>query len=598
MAILPLAKVTLLGTTNQKDVVLDELQDLGCIHLIDLGQSEPEYGPVVNISDETRQALRYLRTCPIRRRPTPHDPGFHPELIIRRTLEIAQRQEELRRQRDELVQAIEQLRPWGEFQRPEDTEFGALRFWFYVIPQYKLRQLDELDLTWQVVARDQHAAYVIVIAADEPQQMPVAHVHLDARPLSMLKKMLETAESELEDLHWQRVALTRWIESIQRSIAQVEDQAARALAAQQSLDDQPLFVVQGWVPQRELQHVRSLAGAQSLALTIDPPSRADNPPTLLENPPLTGGGEDAVTFYTTPAYNSWDPSNIVFVSFSLFFAMIMADAGYALVLSGLLLFLWRKLGRSSTGQRFRNLALSVLCTSVVYGVLIGSYFGRPPAVGSYLRSAIVLDAADTGLMMRISISLGVLHLALANLAVAWKRRWSLQMFSPVGWIALLIGGLIYGLDRSDVGIAEWMRPIGHWGLVSGAVLVLLFSSDRSVWTLRVKSHALRLADGVMSLTNVTRAFGDVLSYLRLFALGLASAQLAATFNDLTYKASCCIGIGSLLAVLVVTLGHGLNLTLAVMSGVVHGLRLNCIEFFGWGLPEEGYPFQPFNRKAI
>ncbi|MCA9057960.1 MAG: hypothetical protein KDA85_05655, partial [Planctomycetaceae bacterium] len=203
MAILPLAKVTLLGTTKQKDVVLDELQDLGCLHLIDLGQSEPGYGPVVNISDETRQALRYLRTCPIRRRPTPHDPGFHPKLIIRRTLENAERQEELRRQRDELVQAIEQLRPWGEFQRPEDTEFGALRFWFYVIPQYKLRQLEDLDLTWQVAARDQHAAYVIVIAADEPQQMPVAHVHLDARPLSTLKKMLETAESELEDLHWQ-----------------------------------------------------------------------------------------------------------------------------------------------------------------------------------------------------------------------------------------------------------------------------------------------------------------------------------------------------------------------------------------------------------
>lgn len=597
MAIVPLTKVTLLGTTNQKDVVLDELQELGCLHLIDLGQSDPRHASVVNISDETRQALRYLRNCPVRRRPTPHDVGFHPDVIIRRTLEIAERQEELRRQRDELVQAIEQLRPWGDFQQPEEMEFGDLRFWCYVVPQYKLRLLDELDLTWQVVARDQRAAYVIVIAVDEPQQMPVPHVHLDARPLSTLEKMLETAESELEDLHWQRVALTRWIESIQRSIAQVEDQAAHDLAAQLSLDDQPLFAVQGWVPQRELNRVRSLAEAQSLALTIDPPGRGDTPPTLLENPPLTAGGEDAVTFYTTPAYNSWDPSSIVFISFSLFFAMIMADAGYALVLSGLLLLLWRKLGRSSTGRRFRNLAFSVLCTSIAYGILIGSYFGRPPAVDSYFHSAIVLDASDTSLMMRVSISLGVLHLSLANLAIAWKRRWSLQMLSPVGWIALLLGGLVYGLDRTGVDLAEWMRPIGQWGLVSGAVLVLLFSSDRSLWTLRAKTHALRLADGVMSLTNVTRAFGDVLSYLRLFALGLASAQLAATFNDLTYQASCCIGIGSLLAFLVVTLGHGLNLTLTVMSGVVHGLRLNCIEFFGWGLPEEGYPFQPFNRKA-
>lgn len=128
--------------------------------------------------------------------------------------------------------------------------------------------------------------------------------------------------------------------------------------------------------------------------------------------------------------------------------------------------------------------------------------------------------------------------------------------------------------------------------------VMLFSSQRPVLTLNLKDHARRVMDGFVSLTSIPRAFGDVLSYLRLFALGLASAQLASTFNELTFKASGAVGIGSLLAVGVIIFGHGLNFALAIMSGVVHGLRLNCIEFFGWSLPEEGYPFQPFCKKAV
>ena len=89
----------------------------------------------------------------------------------------------------------------------------------------------------------------------------------------------------------------------------------------------------------------------------------------------------------------------------------------------------------------------------------------------------------------------------------------------------------------------------------------------------------------------------MLSYLRLFALGLASASLAITFNQLaTDVAAAAPGLGLLFKILILTLGHTLNLALAIISGVVHGLRLNFIEFFNWGMDEEGYPFRPFHKK--
>ena len=108
---------------------------------------------------------------------------------------------------------------------------------------------------------------------------------------------------------------------------------------------------------------------------------------------------------------------------------------------------------------------------------------------------------------------------------------------------------------------------------------------------------LRFLDGLKGVSGITTAFGDVLSYLRLFALGLASASLAVTFNDLASQAmGAGAGIGLLLGLVILAAGHALNLVLAVVSGVVHGLRLNLIEFYHWGVNEEGYPFHAFRKK--
>lgn len=100
------------------------------------------------------------------------------------------------------------------------------------------------------------------------------------------------------------------------------------------------------------------------------------------------------------------------------------------------------------------------------------------------------------------------------------------------------------------------------------------------------------------MTRLTNAFGDVLSYLRLFALGLASASLALAFNDLSTQAGNVRGFGKLLAFLILIVGHGMNFVLSIMSGVVHGLRLNMIEFFNWGLSEEGHPFRAFAKREV
>jgi len=108
-----------------------------------------------------------------------------------------------------------------------------------------------------------------------------------------------------------------------------------------------------------------------------------------------------------------------------------------------------------------------------------------------------------------------------------------------------------------------------------------------------------IAIGLQGLVGLSKQFGDLLSYLRLFALGLASASLAATFNGLAADLQAAIpGLGLLLALIILLFGHGITFLLGIMSGVVHGLRLNYIEFFGWGLTEEGYPFRSFAKREV
>jgi V/A-type H+-transporting ATPase subunit I len=214
-----------------------------------------------------------------------------------------------------------------------------------------------------------------------------------------------------------------------------------------------------------------------------------------------------------------------------------------------------------------------------------------PGPDSLLGQAKLLDVNNFDAMMIISVVIGASHIALANGIVA-VRNWGTPLaWVHLGWITAIAGSLSLWLAAGNSSI--W--TVGEALVALGLATVFLFSSSRPVDSFT--NLALRLGDGLRGWTRVTKAFGDILSYLRLFALGLASAMLALTFNQIGQGVIEALpGIGLLLGGLIILVGHTLNLGLAMMSGVIHGLRLNFIEFYGWGLSEEGYPFKAFARK--
>jgi V/A-type H+-transporting ATPase subunit I len=199
-------------------------------------------------------------------------------------------------------------------------------------------------------------------------------------------------------------------------------------------------------------------------------------------------------------------------------------------------------------------------------------------------------------MMWIAIGIGALHLIYANLVTAWRRRHSTSAVSALAWAGAIAGGFCVGLAKSYPELTALTAP-GLWVLALGGVLILLFTSERP-FSLAPAQVFGRLMDGLKGITGFSKAFGDSLSYLRLFALGLASIKLAEAFNALAATSFASRGVGLLLGLLVLLVGHSINFAMGIMSGVVHGLRLNLIEFFNWSLPEEGEQFQAFARKAV
>lgn len=598
MSIATLKKVTVCGLLKDKTEILASLQELGCMHLLPLRPPPDEIENVASPRAEAAyKALRFLTDTPDKRRQVTRGREFDVDRIVHEALDLRQELRDMTDRRDFLQKRIGDVEIWGDLDFPPHEALAGYRLWFYTMPVKFRRDLEALgSYPWQIMHTDGRLIHVVLIARVEPPAdiLPVLRTHTGALPLGELKARLQESEVEIEELTARREALTRFIYLLSVNLAEAENSAALAYADQQTRDEESIVAVQGWVPIDEIAAFEEYAIEAGLAWLIEEPRADEEPPTLIDEPPEMAAGADLAMFYQVPNYRAWDPSKVLFFSFSVFFAMILSDAGYGLVLLGLLLAYRKRILRGDKGKGYFLMGLSLFGMAIAYGAAVGSYFGVPPAEGSLFGAIQFIDINNYPAMMQFSISIGVLHLVMANALIAWSRRRRLSAIAHLGWIAVLIGGVLFAF--SDDGVTA--KDAGMGLLVAGIVAVFLFSSERSL-SANPKNLLFRLLDGVKALTGLMSMFGDVLSYMRLFALGLAGASLALTFNNLAMQVEESVpGLGLLLAILLLVVGHVMNLGLSIMSGIVHGLRLNFMEFYKWGLPEEGEPFRRFARKEV
>jgi V/A-type H+-transporting ATPase subunit I len=601
MSIVALEKITLVTLAEDAGDMIRWLQEQGCAHVIPApgavaaeGETTETSRGLSPVSPEVTQSLQFLRQAPRRRRQVDRSrrevARFDAAALQRDALALRDRLQELRARREALRQRIRVLEPWGQFEYPPLDEMAGQRLWFYEVPLRDLPRVTEAAPCLEVVRRTERHAYVVIVAPEEPADIPAPRSHVGGRSLAALVEDLEEIELGIEDVEAERERLSRWTELLARDVDALHDAAARDQARRMMWEDGPVVALQAWVPAGRAAEIEAEAGRRGAVCLREAPGPGDEPPTLLENAAPWGAGEPLVTFYTTPGYRGWDPSGIVFLSFVLFFSMILADAGYGLVLGAVVALAWRRLGRGAAGRRGRILGAALAAGSTGYGMLVGSYFGLVPEPGSRLAALRVLDHTDAGTMMRLCIVIGALHVILGCLMESRRHGWKAVALAPLGWAGFVGGGAVAAAGKlwGDEMLFRMGAAVGGAGLAG----VFLFAGAAE------PTRVQRWFRGLTSLSGVTSAFGDVLSYLRLFALGLAGSSLASTFNDLAGQIRGAVpGVGLLLALLVVIPGHALNLLLGIVGGFIHGLRLNVIEFFNWSLKTEGTLFTPLRSRA-
>ncbi|MCK9620395.1 MAG: ATPase, partial [Methylobacter sp.] len=199
MSIVQLEKVTFVGMTEDRERLLQDLQELGCLH-IEPFAAESDNQTAVDASAGGREALQFLRDYPQRRRQSRDTKRFNALEVERQVLDVRQRLQMLSDERDFLIKRIQDLRPWGDFAFPPLPEMGGLRLWFYMIPHRDIALIRDLALPHEIVKKDNRYRYVVVISENEPEGMPVNRTHIGSRPRHELEARLEEVELAIEDV--------------------------------------------------------------------------------------------------------------------------------------------------------------------------------------------------------------------------------------------------------------------------------------------------------------------------------------------------------------------------------------------------------------
>lgn len=598
MSIAIFEKVSILGPSQCKADILSALQALGCVHLIAINTPSKSAltTTATTLLDQIKAALLYLQNSPEYGNPRLIWKDFNADLVVKK---ILANQRDLRvavDRHDFLTTRIREVAEWGHFTLPAEEDLATTKLWFYKINLEEMARLPK-NIPLHEVYRNEHYAFIVVMAAQEPteEQFPFRRTHTGSIALNELCAELDALNETIDDLMDERRHLTRYRYLLAREVAQFSDRTALHNASGQTQEHHEFFLLQAWIPKSEIERLSQFCQEFQLSLVIEPPLPEELPPTLMESHPWLQGGAELVNFYQTPGYHALDPSIMVFFSFSIFFAMILADAGYGFLLALFTVFWWKKLGRYNAAQWLRPLLVAISIFSIVYGVLLGSYWGVEPKAGTWLAKLKIIDIKDFKLMMTLVLFIGCLHICIASGMRAWFAQHRNERIQSLGFILLIVAVLLY-----SIGLLKHNSTMTQPAIILfilSLLLIMAFAANEPI--INMTSFLKRAFHGVSALTELPSLFGDILSYLRLFALGLAGASLAVTFNTMAHHITQAGKPGSwILALLVLLLGQTMNLALCLMSAVVHGLRLNYIEFFKWSIKEDGYSYQPFKKQEI
>lgn len=498
----------------------------------------------------------------------------------------------------QLLKEIEDRKQWGLFDKSslEKLSERGLKLHFYKAKTSAINPEWQQQYAMSEISSDGTYTSFVVVSDSDDFDFPLKEIPAPESDYAALEKQVEELRKSIAEKE-QRLSELKCLESeinaeLVKTMADLDLHLANVSGTKAAEDY--ITVFEGFAPVENEASLNAVLDEENAIYLVDKAKEDDNPPIKLKNNKFVSMFELLTDMYGRPKYNEFDPTFWISIFFMLFFAFCMGDAGYGLILILASFALKKKM------PKIASLGLVLGIATTVVGFIFHTFFSMDLMTWNCIPDGlkkIMLPSTIMGFdgAMVLAIIVGVIHLCLAMVIKTWqatKHHGFANSLGTWGWTLLIVGGVIVGglalIGVLDSAVTKWIIIV--LGVLSA--LGIFFLNDLH------RNPLLNFGSGLWETYNTaTGLLGDVLSYLRLYALGLAGAKLGEAFNAIGLQALGDGGAGWIAFILIVVVGHVLNVAMCVLGAFVHPLRLNFLEFFkNSGYEGTGRKYNPLTEN--
>lgn len=590
-------KLTFLVTSKEYEQFINDIRELGVIHIDQLqeGATSAELQENMAVNERYKNAFKSLDFAVESYKPSAgvqsFDNGIDSGLqLLEHIEELTQKENNLKHQLDATNKNIEALEHWGEFDWDSihRLEAEGYKANFYVVSSKLFRQEWAEELYATPISEFGGKTYFVTFSKEQPD--------ITAELLPLPDHRLSEYEAEKADVETQINAVhdeLLYINEHQRDLltkGQTNNDNELSLSqvhlSHTSIAEDAVRLLQGWTLEEKEQPVIDYLEKNNIYYDLEKPGIDDDVPIQLKNNAYTKLFEPILKMYSLPRYNDLDVTPFLAPFFMLFFGLCMGDAGY-----GIIIFLASLIAKSKLKddmKLFANLGMILGGMTIVCGALTGSFLGIDltqqdwaflSGVKPYFISENNFKLFGYSPMMVIAVIIGLIQvlfgMVLAGVKAARLYGWKFGI-GKFSWVVALLAAIAcFGLPACGVALPQFVTYI-LYGIMALAVLGIFFfnSPDKNIF--------MNFGTGLWDTYGMaTGLLGDLLSYIRLFALGLTGGVLGGVFNELAISLTDGMSwwVRWLPMMIVLLLGHGINFGLCMISSFVHPMRLTFVEFF-------------------
>ncbi|MBQ9775351.1 MAG: hypothetical protein IJW17_04860 [Lentisphaeria bacterium] len=589
--IVPMKKVTLLAMESESNSTLSALRDLGVMQIESRNAAVSANTAELNDTlSESRRTLTALEKHFAGRTGKPGSTlsGQH---ALAKAEEIFEKRSAVLNDLDTVKSRLNALAVWGNFElsQLEELRNKGIYLTLCCSSAQKLAELQEReDLQISVIDDEGIRCHYVVttLTPPEPDTLPEFRLMEGDAPAE-LRRRAEALQAELD---WCDDALEKLyvaIAPIKHYLNKLDNECSLSAAADALGLHGAIVSLTGFVPENAVPELQKAAKENGWGLLISDPAEGDTVPTLIKRARWVQVIEPLFNFLgISPGYDELDVSSGVLIFFTIFYAMIVGDAGYGLIFLAATIAAAVKFRKNENARVPLRLFGLLSIATVIWGVVTDNVFGTTmPDWMNWAKIPALASSPDKNAnTMCFCFILALVQLSMGRLWKAVSEGNFKSYVSNIGWILVLTGNFILILKLL---VYPGAFPNFMWGFFAVGLVMVIFSDVN--W----KDPA-----AVFQFPfNIINSFTDVLSYIRLFAVGMAGFYIADSFNGMAKDVFHISPYLAVASAVILLFGHGLNLALCLMSVMVHGVRLNTLEFSNHvGLCWGGIKFQPFQNK--